>query len=32
MELCSDDKVSSRNFSVSEGSQPPYLLSDMTLG
>ena len=30
MELCSDDKVSSRNFSVSEGSQPPYLLSDMT--
>ena len=22
----------SRNFSVSEGSQPPYLLSDMTLG
>ena len=24
MALCSDDKDSSRNFSVSEGSQPPY--------
>ena len=30
MALRSDDKVSSRNFSVSEGSQPPYSLSDMT--